>query len=58
MIEGVDQHQHAADEIEPLVGRAIPGQAAGGDEAIGQEQGGRAEPAAEFDEELEVHLRL
>lgn len=55
MVEGVDQHQRPADEVERLIGHAVPGEAAGGDEAVGQQEGGRAEPAGEFDEEINIH---
>ena len=41
-VEGVDQHQRPADEVERLVARAVAGQAAGGDEGVGEEKGGRA----------------
>ena len=55
VVEGVDQDERAADEVEHLVGHTVAGQPARGDEALGQQQGGRADPAAEFDEEFDWH---
>lgn len=55
VVEGIDQHQRPADEVERLIGHAVAGQPAGGDEAISQQESGRAYPAAEFNEEF-IHF--
>ena len=42
VVEGVDQHEDAAGEVEHLVGHPVPGQPAHRDEDVGQQEGGRA----------------
>lgn len=50
MMERIDEHQRPAGDVEGLIGNAVAGQPPRGDEAIGQQQRGRADPAADFDQ--------